>query len=52
MFSAEQSHIGAYFKHFSPCSSMHVSSIEIGGGLIIVSPREMVFNEVLNNKVG
>lgn len=31
---------------------MNVSRIEIDGGLIIVSPREMGFNEVLNNKVG
>lgn len=37
---------------FPPRSRVHVSGIEIGGGSTIFSPREMGFNEVLNNKMG
>ena len=35
-----------------PHSRVHIAGVEIGGGSIIVSPREMGFNEVLNNKMG
>lgn len=37
----------AFLRH-----GVHVSGVERDGGLIIVSPRKTVFNEVLNNKVG
>jgi len=44
--------VGADFRRLSPRSRAHVSRTEPGGGLIAVSPSEMVFGEVLNNKVG
>lgn len=54
VFAAQQPRVKAPFSMLPPPphSRVHIAGVEIGGGSIIVSPREMGFNEVLNNKMG